>query len=215
MAKKTDIILVGKKPKFLNLIKVNSEKDIKQFPEDVQKAISSETGSIRVDSREYAEGEVIPFGSYIAWEKCEHERCPNGFNLWCKSNAQTQLDSGILEEVNGKYRQTKIVPYQAQLFTGEIPEVFANTPTFEGQVKVADMLYLETPWGISSCEAGKGFAMVYGIYGEDEVDDPKYKGMLNGNILTVGTPTFEDYYLVTEEGSVIKTLREYYDSVKL
>lgn len=213
MANKTDIILVGKKPKFLNLIKVNSKSDIKLFPEDVQKAITIEESGVTVDSCEYAEGEYIPFGSYIAWEKMVHPRCPHGFNLWCKSNAQAQLDSGILEEVNGKYRQTKIVPYQAQLFTGEIPEVFANAPTFDGQVKVSDMLYLETPWGISSCEVGKGFAMVYGIYGEDEVDDPKYNGMLNGNILTVGTPTFEDYYLVTEEGSVIKTLREYYDNI--
>lgn len=208
------IILVGKKPKFLNLLKVNSESDILNFPEDVQKAITIVEKGVRVDSCEYAEGEYIPFGSYVAWEKYEHERCPHGYNLWCKSNAQEQLDSGVLEELDGRYRQTKIVPYQAQLFTGEIPEVFANAPTFDGQVTVRDMiLYLETPWGTSSCQAGKGFAMVYGIYGDTDVDDPKYKGMLNGNILTVGTPSFEDYYIVTEDGQIITTLREYYETI--
>lgn len=209
-----DIILVGKKAKTLNLLKVNTAEDIKKFPEDVQKAISVKDGKIKVDSREYAEGELIPFGSYIAWEKCEHERCPNGFNLWCKSNAQSQLDSGILEEVNGRYRQTKIVPFKAQLFTGEVPPIFAEAHTFAGQSRVHDgTLYLETPWGISSCELAKGFAMVYGIYGDDEVDDQRFAGKLNGNILTVGTQSFEDYYRVTEDGEIIETLREYYEKL--
>lgn len=213
MTQTSAIVFVGKKPSFLNIVRVNDAADVKRFPEDVQKAITIEESGVTVDSCEYAGGEYIPFGSYIAWEKIVHDRCPNGYNLWCKSNAQSQLDSGILEEVDGKYRLTKIVPYKAQLFTGEIPEVFAEAPKFDGQVKVEDgMLCIETPWGVSSCEAGKGFAMVYGIYGEDEVSE-KYKGMLNGNILTVGTPSFEAYYRVNEDGAIVSTLKEYYESI--
>ena len=208
---KREIIRVGKRARFLKLIKVTEVGDLLKFPEDVRKAISVEGAYLRVDSREYADGELIPFGSFVAWEPCTHERCPHGYNLWCKSNAQAQLDAGILEEVDGKYRQTKIVPLQAELFTGEIPQIFANGPTFAGQVKVVDnVLYLETPWGISSCEAGNGFAILYGICGEDGT---KFSGMLDGNILTVGTPSFEDYFLVTEEGHIVKTLREYFDSL--
>lgn len=202
------VILVGKKAKWLNLLKVNSATDVAKFPEEVQAAIKVYEEGLVVDSLEYAEGEKIPFGSYIAWE--HEERCKHGWNLWCKSNAADQLKSGVLEEVDGKFRQTKIVPFKAQLFDGEMPEVFAEVPTFKGQVMAfPEQLTVLTPWGIASCETGKGFAMVYGVFGEDE--EYPFSGMLNGNILTVGTQTFFDYYVVNEEGSIIEPLADYYD----
>ena len=218
MTQTAKVILVGKKAKALNLLKVNTAEDIKKFPEAVQKAISVKDGKIRVDSREYAEGELIPFGSYIAWEKADKpedkERCPHGYNLWNKGNAQEQLDSGILEEVNGRYRQTKIVPLKAQLFTGEIPEIFAEAPSFYGQVRVEDeKLFIETPWGVSDCKAGEGFAIEYGRCSETSGAPEKFWGYLDGNVLSIGTETFEDYYHVTENGEIIETLREYYEKL--
>ena len=213
-----DIILVGKKTKFLNLIKVDSESDIQRFPAEVQKAISVVDGKIRVDSKEYAEGEMIPFGAYIAWEKADKpedkERCPNGYNLWNKNNAKEQLEKGILEEIDGRFRLTKIVPLKAQLFTGEVPEIFAEAPTFDGQVTINEgRLFLQTPWGVSDCKAGEGFAIEYGRYSESENTPEKFWGKLDGNILSVGTESFEDYFRVTESGEIIETLREYYESL--
>lgn len=209
-----EIIFAGKKKlDFLNLIKVDQESDIFKFPADVQAAITIVGDSIRVESREYEEGEVIPFGAFIAWEPCTHDRCPHGYNLWNKSNAAEQLETGVLEQVGEKYRQTKIVPYKAQLFEGDIPEIFAEAPTFDGQVTVSDdTLKIETPWGTSSCKNREGFALVYGIYSDNE-EKPEFRGMLNGNILTVGTPSFEDYYHVTEDGKIVETLREYFESL--
>lgn len=213
-----DIILVGKKAKKLNLIRVNTAEDIKKFPEDVQKAISVVDGKIRVDSKEYAEGEMISFGAYIAWEKAEKpedkERCPHGYNLWNKGNAQEQLEKGILEEVDGSFRLTKIVPLKAQLFTGEVPEIFAEAPTFDGQVTVNEgTLFIETPWGVSDCKTGDGFAIEYGRCSESSDVPEKFWGNLDGNVLSVGTQTFEDYFRVTEAGEIIETLREYYESL--
>lgn len=207
-------VFAGKKPKFLNLVHISCEEDVQKLPEDVRAAVALESGAIRVESREYAEGELIPLPAYIAWEKedKDKERCPHGWNLWNKANASAQLSEGILEEVNGKFRQTKIVPLKAQLFTGEIPEIFLEMPRFDGQVTVENgNLFIETPWGISDCKAGNGFAIVYGLGNDPE--KPKFFGMLDGNILTVGTASFEDYYHVTEDGVVIETLREYFENL--
>lgn len=216
------IYLIGKKPKFLNLIFVKDEESIKLFPEDVQKAIHLEEGHVRVDSVEYDSGECIPYGSFIAWEKPDAQklspeklaRIPAGYNLWCKSNAPQQLADGILEEVEGRYRQTRIVPLKASFITSRSIPVFEGLKTFPGQIRyTADGVELTTPWGISSCKYGEGFAILYGIYGEDEKEE-KFRGCVNGNILTYGTPSFDEYFEVTEDGKIVRTLNELYDELK-
>ena len=215
-------IFVGKKPKFLNLVLIQDEKSFELLPEDVRAAVHSiDETTFKVDSLEYSHGEDLTYPCFLAWEKpnpAEHTpeemaRIPAGYNLWCKSNASKQLADGILEEVGGKFRLTKIVPLEAQLFSGEMPEVFEKMPRFDGQVTITDgTLLIETPWGQSSGENGRCFAVVYGLGSDSE--NEKFFGKLDGNILTVGTPSFEDYYHVTEDGHVIETLHEYFDSIK-
>ena len=192
------------------------------LPDDVRPAVHPiDKTQFRVDSLEYDEGETLTYPCFVAWEKPdptkhtteEMARIPTGYNLWCKGNAAKQLADGILEEVDGKFRLTKIVPLKAQLFSGEMPEVFEEMPRFEGQVTITDgTLLIETPWGQSSGECGRCFAVVYGL-GNDP-SKPKFLGKLDGNILTVGTPSFEDYYHVTEEGKIIETLHEYFDNIR-
>lgn len=214
-------IFVGKKPKFLNLIHIQDENSFELLPLDVRKAVHPiDESSFKVDSLEYSDGEILNFGCFVAWEKtdpAEHTeeemaRIPAGYNLWNKANALQQMLDGVLEEVDGKFRLTKIVPLKAQLFSGEIPEIFESQPRFDGQVTVNDgKLFIETPWGISDGTAGNCFAVVYGL-GSSE--NEKFFGKLDGNILTVGTPSFEDYYHVTEDGQIIETLHEYFDNLK-
>ena len=215
-------ILIGKKPKFLNLIYIWDEISFMHLPEEVRPAIYLiDKTHFKVDSLEYPEGEVLKYPCFLAWEKVdparhtneEMSRVPTGYNLWNKANATQQLADGILEEVDEKYRLTKIVPLKAQLFTSEIPEIFAEMPRFEGQVTVTDgKLFIETPWGISDGKVGNCFAVVYGLGSDPE--NEKFFGKLDGNILTVGTPSFEDYYHVTENGEIIETLHEYFDNLK-
>ena len=213
-------IFVAKKPKFLNLIYIKEQASFSLLPEDVRPAVHSiDETQFRVDSLEYSKGEVLSYPCFVAWEKAdsskhtpeEMARVPAGYNLWNKANAKRQLADGILEEVDGKFRLTKIVPLKAQLFSGEMPEVFEKMPRFDGQVAVSDgKLFVETPWGQSSGECGRCFAVVYGL-GTDP-SQPRFLGKLDGNVLTVGTPSFEDYYHVTENGQVIETLHEYFDN---
>ena len=213
-------IFVGKKPKFLNLVFIQSKTCFELLPEDVRPAIHPvDETRFRVDSIEYDGGEALTYPCFLAWEKVdpskhtpeEMARIPTGYNLWNKANAAKQLADGILEEVDGKFRLTKIVPLKAQLFSGEMPEVFEEMPRFEGQVTITDgTLLIETPWGQSSGECNHCFAVVYGL-GNDP-SKPKFLGKLDGNILTVGTPSFEDYYHVTEGGELIETLMEYFDN---
>lgn len=215
-------ILIGKKPKFLNLVYIQDKNSFEVLPTEVRPAIHPvDETQFRVDSIEYDRGETLTFPCFVAWEKVdpskhtpeEMARVPAGYNLWNKANAAQQLADGIIEEVGGRYRQTKIVPLEAQLFSGEMPEVFEKMPRFERQVTITDgTLLIETPWGQSSGENGRCFAVVYGLGSDPE--NEKFFGKLDGNILTVGTPSFEDYYHVTEEGKIIETLHEYFDSIK-
>lgn len=215
-------ILIGKKPKFLNLVYIRDEINFILFPKEVRAAVHPiDETSFSVDSLEYADGEVLTYPCFVAWEKPdpakhtkeEMARIPTGYNLWNKSNAAQQIADGIIEDVCGKFRLTKIVPLQAQLFTGEIPEIFEKMPRFDGQVTVNDRkLFIETPWGVSDGTARNCFAVVYGL-GSDPTNE-KFFGKLDGNILTVGTPAFEDYYHVTEDGKIIETLHEFFDNLK-
>ena len=138
-------ILIGKKPKFLNLVYIRDEINFILFPKEVRAAVHPiDETSFSVDSLEYADGEVLTYPCFVAWEKPdpakhtkeEMARIPTGYNLWNKSNAAQQIADGIIEDVCGKFRLTKIVPLQAQLFTGEIPEIFEKMPRFDGQVTV-------------------------------------------------------------------------------
>ena len=215
-------IFVGKKPKFLNLVFIQNEYSFELLPTEVRPGVHPiDETTFKVDSLEYESGEVLSYPCYVAWEKVdpskhsaeELARVPAGYNLWCKSNASKQLADGTLEEVDGCYRLTKIVPLEAQLFSGEMPEVFEKMPRFDGQVTISDgKLFIETPWGQSSGENGRCFAVVYGL-GTDP-SQPKFLGNLDGNILTVGTSSFEDYYHVTEGGNIIETLHEYFDNLR-
>ena len=168
----------------LNLVQINSPADISKFPKEVQGAIHIEEDGVRVDSREYEYGEVIPYDSYIAWEPCVHINCPIGYNLWNKINTIEQLKTGILKEVDGKFIRTRAVPLQAELFTGDLPKLLADKPIFEDQIKIHEkILYVDTPWGISSGECNKAFVIIYGIYTSEQVAK-KYKGTVEVNILT-------------------------------
>ena len=61
---------------------------------------------------------------------------------------------------------------------------------------------LQTDWGVSAAAPRNGYLVIYG---------PKEGGGLDANILTVGTPSFANYYVVTEEGKLGETLQEQHD----
>ena len=64
--------------------------------------------------------------------------------------------------------------------------------------------HLKTDWGVSSAASKNGYLVIYGT---------KENGQLDANILTVGTPSFANYYVVTEEGKLGETLQEHHDKL--
>ena len=63
---------------------------------------------------------------------------------------------------------------------------------------------LKTDWGISSAAPKNGYLIIYGL---------KDDGRLDANILTVGTPSFANYFVVTEEGKLGEPLEEHHKKV--
>jgi hypothetical protein len=196
------VIWVGKTPAFLNLLMVNCVADIGKFPEQVRQAIQVVNDhEIKIDCLEYGQ-EKVKLPAYIAWE--EEPRCPHGWNLWVKANAAEQLKTGLLEEVDGKFRQTKTKVFKAELYTGEFPTIFEGLSLFDGQVTIDEdkVLKIVTPWGEASCKPFEGYVILYGP------DDGN--GHPDVNCLTVGTASFKAYNKCTPEGKVIRTLEEHH-----
>jgi len=60
---------------------------------------------------------------------------------------------------------------------------------------------LKTDWGVSAATPKNGYLVIYGR---------KENGGLDANILTIGTPSFDNYYLVTKNGKMGESLKEYH-----
>ncbi len=204
------MMYIGKKPAVLNLLFVKTIDDLDDFPMDVKKAIVADVvnGTILIDSLECGQ-EKVSLPAYIAWEK--EDRCPNGYNLWVKSNAPEQLAAGKIVEENGHFRQAKVTVYKAEKFTGTYPKILEGLPTFPGQVTIDEekVLRIVTPWGVSSCKPDEGYVVLYGIARSSE--NPKFEGVLDANILTVGTKSFDAYFVCSSEGKIIESLKEYHE----
>ena len=118
-------------------------------------------------------------------------------NVWNKANWATTT-----VEKNGFFYELP-KPVRAVLLDENLPTELVEQ--LGDNFKVVNGEYhLKTDWGVSSCEKRNGYLVIYGT---------KENGQLDANILTVGTPSFANYYVVTEEGKLGETLQEHHDKL--
>ena len=179
------MITICKKPGIKNCVRITTEEDVPGFLKEV----------VRVDGDtlvlDCLEGEQkVPAGSVIAFEKLDSGK----MNVWNKANWATTT----VEKDGVFYELPK--PVKAVLLDENLPKELVEAL---GDVFALENgeYHLKTDWGVSSAAPKNGYLVIYGA---------KEDGKLDANILTVGTPSFENYYVVTDEGKLGETLQEHH-----
>lgn len=177
------MITICKKPGIKNCLRITTESDIPGFLSEV---VRVEGDTLVLDC---LEGEQkVPVGSVIAFEQLENGK----MNVWNKANwATTTVEKdGVFYDLP---KPVKAVLLDENL-PAELVEALGDAFALEdGEYR------LQTDWGVSAAAPRNGYLVIYG---------PKESGGLDANILTVGTPSFANYYVVTEEGKLGETLQE-------
>lgn len=180
------MITICKKPGIKNCVRITTEEDIPQFLKDV---VQLDGDHLVLDCLEGKE--KAPLGSVIAFEKLENGK----MNVWNKANWATTT----IEKDGVFYDLPK--PVKAVLLDKNLPddlvEALGDSFVYEN-----GEYHLKTDWGVSTAAVENGYLIVYG---------KKENGSLDANILTVGTPSFDNYYIVTNEGKMGESLKEYHE----
>ena len=180
------MITICKKPGIKNCTRITTVEDIPGFLSDV---VSVEGDTLVLDCLEGEER--VPAGSVIAFEQLENGK----MNVWNKANWATTT----IEKDGVFYDLPK--PVKAVLLDGNLPEELVEA-LGDAFVLADGEYHLKTDWGVSSAAPKNGYLVIYG---------QKESGGLDANILTVGTPSFANYYVVTKEGKLGETLQEHHD----
>lgn len=180
-----EYIKIAKKPGKKDCIRINTMNDI---PDNLKNVINIENDQLVLDCLEGVE--KVPLGSVIAYEKLENGK----MNVWNKANYKETT-----VEVNGEFFE---LPKSnvAMPLEDELPDEIKSGLGDKLSITDDNEYQIETDWGKVSCKPGNGYLVIYG---------KKEDGSLDANFLTKGTPSFEKYFVVDENGELVQTLTEY------
>ena len=179
------MITICKKPGIKNCVRISKKEDIPEFLKDV---VHIEGEHIVLDCLEGEER--VPLASVIAFEKLESGK----MNVGNKANwATTTIEKdGVFYDLP---KSVKAILLDENI-SDDLLEALGDALTYEN-----GEYHLKTDWGVSSATAKNGYLLIYG---------KKENGDLDANILTVGTPSFDQYYLVAENGKMGESLKEHH-----
>lgn len=184
-----EMITIIKKPGIKDCVRINSAEDI---PEFLQEVIEVEGDELVLDCLEGEER--APLGSVIAYEKLETGK----MNVWNKANWKETT-----QEIDGVFYELP-KPNKAVRVTEDLPD-FVKKGLGERLTKLEDGTFqIDTGWGLVKCAPNNGYVVIHGI---------KEDGSLSANFLTKGTPSFEQYFVLDEDGNLVQTLAEYDEQV--
>ena len=182
---KQEVITICKKPGIKDCVRIENENSI---PDSLKEVVRIEDGSIVLDCLEGEE--KCPLGSVIAYEKMEDGK----MNVWNKTNWKetTKEVDGVFYEIPKPNLAVKITDSLPQTIVDGLGDKLSILP--DGEVQ------LETDWGLLKCEKENGYIVIYG---------KKEDGSLDAGILTKGTPSYEKYYVLDENGEIKESLQEH------
>ena len=185
-----EMITIAKKPGVKNCVRISTANDIPDFLKDVVKV---EGENLVLDCLEGEE--KCPLGSVIAFEKLESGK----MNVWNKANWKetTKEVNGVFYEIPKPNLAARITETIPQSIIDGLGDRFSILPTGEFQI--------DAGWGLVQCAPNNGYVVIYG-----RKDD----GSLDANFLTKGTPSFDQYYVLDENGEIIQSLHEYDDQLQ-
>lgn len=186
----TEMIMITKKPGIKDCVRISSHEDIPEFLKEVVKI---EGDMLVLDCLEGEER--APLGSVIAYEKLESGK----MNVWNKANWKETT-----REIDGIFYELP-KPNKAVRVGEELPS-FVVDGLGERLTRLEDGSFqIDAGWGLVQCAPNNGYVVIYGT---------KEDGSLDANFLTKGTPSFEQYFVLDEEGDIIQTLTEYEEQIQ-
>ena len=180
-----EMITIAKKPGVKDCIRISSVNDIPDFLKEV---VSVDGEYLVLDCLEGEER--CPLGSVIAFEKLESGK----MNVWNKANWKetTKEVDGVFYELPKPNIAVRITDSVPQSIIDGLGGRFSVLPTGEFQI--------DAGWGLVKCAPNNGYVVIYG---------KKEDGSLDANFLTKGTPSFDQYYVLGENGEIVQSLHEY------
>ncbi len=180
-----NMITIAKKPGIKNCVRINSINDIPDFLKDVVKV---QDDSLVLDCLEGEER--CPLGSVIAFEKLDDGK----MNVWNKANWKetTQEIDGVFYELPKPNVAVRVNDNIPESIIEGLGDRFSVLPTGEFQI--------DAGWGMVKCAPNNGYLVIYG---------KREDGSLDANFLTIGTPSFSQYYVLDENGEITQSLEEY------
>lgn len=179
------MITIAKKPGVKDCVRISSVNDIPDFLKEV---VSVDGENLVLDCLEGEER--CPLGSVIAFKKLESGK----MNVWNKANWKetTKEVDGVFYELPKPNIAVRITDSVPQSIVDGLGGRFSVLPTGEFQI--------DAGWGLVKCEPNNGYIVIYG---------KKEDGSLDANFLTKGTPSFDQYYVLGENGEIVQSLHEY------
>jgi hypothetical protein len=180
-----EMITIAKKPGVKNCVRISSVNDIPDFLKEV---VSVDGENLVLDCLEGEER--CPLGSVIAFEKLESGK----MNVWNKANWKetTKEVDGVFYELPKPNIAVRITDSVPQSIVDELGDRFSVLPTGEFQI--------DAGWGLVKCAPNNGYIVIYG---------KREDGSLDANFLTKGTLSFDQYYVLGENGEIVQSLHEY------
>lgn len=186
----TEMIMITKKPGIKDCVRISSNEDIPEFLKEVVKV---EGDMLVLDCLDGEER--VPLGSVIAYEKLESGK----MNVWNKENWKETT-----REIDGIFYELP-KPNKAVRVGDELPS-FVIEGLGERLTRLEDGSFqIDNGRGLVKCAPNNGYVVIYGT---------KEDGSLDANFLTKGTPSFEQYFVLDEEGDIIQTLTEYEEQIQ-
>lgn len=182
---KEEFLSIAKKPGIKDCVRINTVGDIPDFLKEVVKI---EEDNIILDCLEGEE--KAPLGSVIAFEKLESGK----MNVWNKANwKETTM------EVDGVFYEIP-KPNIAIKVTEQLPQSVVDGLK-DNLTMLDDGTYqLDAGWGLVSCAPNNGYLVIYG---------KKEDGSFDANFLTKDTPSYNQYFVLDEDGNIVESLKEY------
>lgn len=155
----------------------------------------SEPGTYKIDNNEAGHfGETVRENDIVRYEEyTDPKNCPAGWNLWGYGLPVTVKSP---TEIYGKAEAREAMLFENVNEATNFIKDNTSSDYFSTRVTITDKdIKIQTDWGISEGKINNCFIVKYA---KDDF-----------NILTIGTPTVDEYYILDSEDNVVKCLNEF------
>lgn len=156
---------------------------------------ASEPGTYKLDNNEAGHfGQTAHEGDIVRYDhSSDKTNCPTGWNLWVYGLPVTVKSP---TEIYGKVEPRDALFFDNVAEAKTFIQENSSSEYFEKNITITDTeIEIQTSWGLCKGKIGNGFIV---MYGKDSF-----------NFLSIGTSTIDEYFIIDEDGNIVKPLNQY------